>query len=95
MCIPAAFRPYVEVINDVAANPDYALLRTQTDQIADAPAPEVWVALGGGSVIDSAKVFAAANGDFGNVARFLETGSGAPDSERLVVCLWVGETTAN
>ena len=67
----------VVVINDVAANPDYALLAAQTGKIAGAAAPDVWVALGGGSVIDSAKVFAAANGDFGNVARFLETGSGA------------------
>ncbi|MCP5083589.1 MAG: phosphonoacetaldehyde reductase [Alphaproteobacteria bacterium] len=75
--LAALVGPAAVVINDVAANPDYALLEAQTQKIADAPAPEVWVALGGGSVIDSAKVFAAANGDFGNVARFLETGSGA------------------
>lgn len=65
------------VINDVAANPDYALLGAQAEKIAASRAPDVWVVLGGGSVIDSAKVFAAANGDFGNVARYLETGSGA------------------
>ncbi len=65
------------IINDVAANPDYVLLETQTQRIRQAGGPEVWVALGGGSVIDSAKVFAAANGSFQNVARFLETGTGA------------------
>ncbi|WP_180490182.1 iron-containing alcohol dehydrogenase, partial [Escherichia fergusonii] len=39
--------------------------------------PEVIVALGGGSVIDSAKVFAAASGDFGKVKLFLEEQKGA------------------
>lgn len=67
----------VIAINDVQPNPDYVLLDDQVARIAAAGAPEVWVALGGGSVIDSAKVFAAANGAFSNVARFLETGSGA------------------
>jgi phosphonate metabolism-associated iron-containing alcohol dehydrogenase len=37
----------------------------------------VIIALGGGSVIDSAKVFAAAGGDFGNVKTFLESQKGA------------------
>ena len=69
--------PATAVINDVAANPDFVLLEAQARRIADTPQPEVWVALGGGSVIDSTKVFAAADGDFGRVARFLETGSGA------------------
>jgi len=65
------------VINDVAANPDYVLLDAQTRRIAQAGNPDVWIALGGGSVIDSVKVFATADGDFGNVSRFLETGQGA------------------
>ncbi|MGE0613231.1 MAG: iron-containing alcohol dehydrogenase PsrA [Hyphomicrobiales bacterium] len=64
------------VIDDVAANPDYALLEDQCARIARAGEPEVWVALGGGSVIDSTKVFAAANGNFANVRTFLETGTG-------------------
>lgn len=63
-------------INDVEANPDYALLTEQTRRSGQAPSPEVWIALGGGSVIDSTKVFAAADGDFANVARYLETGIG-------------------
>src|SRR5437868_3404906 len=48
------------VIRDVAPNPDYRLLAAQTSRFADLKQqPEVIVALGGGSVIDSAKVFAA------------------------------------
>ncbi len=66
----------VVLINDVCANPDYRLLTQQIDRISEGEAPEVWVSLGGGSVIDSVKVFAAANGDFDNVRQYLETGSG-------------------
>ncbi|MGH1483869.1 MAG: iron-containing alcohol dehydrogenase PsrA [Geminicoccales bacterium] len=66
----------VVTINDVEANPDYALLSQQVKRCDQAAKPDVWIALGGGSVIDSAKVFAAADGDFANVARYLETGKG-------------------
>jgi len=63
----------VLVIDDIAPNPDIALLRTQTDRFADLPEPpQVVVALGGGSVIDSAKVFAAARGDFAAMDAFLK-----------------------
>jgi phosphonate metabolism-associated iron-containing alcohol dehydrogenase len=65
------------LINDVAANPDYQELGPQTMRIAEGEQPEVWIALGGGSAIDSTKVFAAANGDFNLVRRYLETGEGA------------------
>jgi phosphonate metabolism-associated iron-containing alcohol dehydrogenase len=68
----------VLVISDVAPNPDYRLLAEQTSRFAGLQRqPEVIVALGGGSVIDSAKVFAAAGGDFGKIRIFLETQSGA------------------
>lgn len=68
----------VLTIDDVAPNPDYVLLSDQSARLARAGAQiDVIVALGGGSVIDSAKVFAAANGDFATVACFLETGQGA------------------
>ena len=67
----------VVVIDDVAPNPDTRLLALQASRFARAtPAPEVIVALGGGSVIDTAKVLAAAGGDFAAVARYLETGQG-------------------
>jgi len=66
------------VIDDVAPNPDYRLLNDQCTRFAGlATRPEVIIALGGGSVIDSAKVFAASNGDFSHVRTFLETGQGA------------------
>ena len=64
-------------ITDVLANPDYQELGPQVEQIAEVGPVDVWVALGGGSVIDSTKVFAASNGDFANVKRYLETGDGA------------------
>jgi phosphonate metabolism-associated iron-containing alcohol dehydrogenase len=68
-------------IRDVAPNPDYQLLSAQTSRFAKLRSqPDVIIALGGGSVIDSAKVFAAASGDFEKVKTFLETQTGA---ERL------------
>ncbi|MGX1353192.1 phosphonate metabolism-associated iron-containing alcohol dehydrogenase [Bradyrhizobium elkanii] len=77
----AAAGPSVLTIRDVAPNPDYRLLTEQTARFAGlASQPEVIVALGGGSVIDSAKVFAAAGGDFATVKTYLETQQGA---ERL------------
>ena len=68
------------VIDSVAANPDFRMLDECCARFADAPrAPDAIVALGGGSVLDAAKVVAAARGDFSRVRRFLETGEGALD----------------
>ncbi len=68
----------VLTVDDVSPNPDYGLLYDQCERFADTKEDiDVIIALGGGSVIDSAKVFAAANGNFSNVARFLETKEGA------------------
>ena len=76
----------VLVFDDIAPNPDYRLLDEQTARFNTlAAGPEVIVALGGGSVIDSAKVFAAANGDFQKVRRFLETKEGAEDLSGIPV----------
>lgn len=62
------------VIDDVAPNPDVHLLSLQSERFRALPAqPEVIVAVGGGSVIDSAKVFAAARGDFRRVLEFLQS----------------------
>ncbi|WP_200876088.1 iron-containing alcohol dehydrogenase PsrA [Ruegeria halocynthiae] len=70
--------PAALIIDDVAPNPDYSVLPDQSARFARLKQDvDVIVAVGGGSVIDSAKVFAAANGDFGKVARFLETKTGA------------------
>lgn len=71
----------VFIISDVAPNPDCRLLADQCHRFVSlSSTPEVIVALGGGSVIDSAKVFSAANGDFNRVQTFLETQKGG---ERL------------
>ena len=67
-------------INDVAPNPDMRLLSAQSSRFADAADRlGVIVALGGGSVINSAKVFASAPGCFTVVERYLTMGSGADE----------------
>jgi phosphonate metabolism-associated iron-containing alcohol dehydrogenase len=67
----------VVLISDVAPNPDTRLLSEQSVRFGAAGEPEVIVALGGGSVIDTAKVLAAARGGFQPVLRYLQTGTGA------------------
>lgn len=72
--------PPVLTIMDVAPNPDYRILDGQTKRFAELKSPpDLIVALGGGSVIDSAKVFAAAQGEFGKIKTFLETKTGLGD----------------
>lgn len=76
----------VLVVSDIAPNPDYKLLDEQCARFrGKAASPEVIVALGGGSVIDSAKVFASANGDFGKVRRFLEAKEGGEDLSAIPI----------
>ncbi len=60
------------VVEDIAPNPDIALLKQQVSRFAGIGAAPVVVALGGGSVIDSAKVFAAARGDFAAMDAYLQ-----------------------
>ncbi|MEJ5020866.1 phosphonoacetaldehyde reductase [Ochrobactrum vermis] len=63
----------VLIIDDIAPNPDIARLEVQTARFAAlSRQPEVIVALGGGSVIDSAKVFAAARGHFPTMDAYLK-----------------------
>lgn len=70
--------PPALVIDDVEPNPDRADLDTQCRRVNElTKAPEVVVAIGGGSVIDTAKVIAAARGNFGPVWEVLATGRGA------------------
>ena len=67
----------VLTVKDVEANPDVVLLAQQCQRFRALERPvEVLVALGGGSVIDSAKVFAAAGGNFDRVSEILEHGAG-------------------
>lgn len=70
--------PPVATVHDVAPNPDIADLKRQASQIASlAVQPAVIIALGGGSVIDSAKVLAASAQGFAVVESLLN-GDGAP-----------------
>ncbi len=62
----------VAVIDNIVANPDFKDLAQSCAAYAAAPrAPEVIVALGGGSIIDGAKVLAASGGRFETVRRHL------------------------
>lgn len=64
-------------VGGVKSNPHFEALVESCERFAAfEPAPEVIVALGGGSVIDTAKVLAASGGDFAQVRHFLETGKG-------------------
>lgn len=77
--VAAEAGPPTLVIDSIVTNPDVIELR-EACRLWDAAAarPEVVVALGGGSVIDAAKVLAAAAGDFDAVHAYL-TQSGPLD----------------
>jgi alcohol dehydrogenase len=63
----------VVVVNDIQPNPDFSQLAESCRKYArSASTPEVIVALGGGSVIDAAKVLACAGGDFLRVEAYLK-----------------------
>ena len=65
------------LVRNIGPNPDFIGLTESCRLYAAADKPiEAIVALGGGSVIDAAKVLAAASGDFSRVRTFLETGKG-------------------
>ncbi|MEK9673447.1 MAG: iron-containing alcohol dehydrogenase PsrA [Rhodospirillaceae bacterium] len=74
--VAAAGKP-AGIIDNVVTNPDYKALTEASALFAKAGQVECIVALGGGSIIDEAKVLAAGGGDFGRVRQFLETGDGA------------------
>lgn len=66
------------IVRDVEPNPSFAGLRTACRSFgACENTPEVIVALGGGSVIDTAKVLAASGKDFARVQAYLEGRAGA------------------
>jgi alcohol dehydrogenase len=66
------------MVRNIGPNPDFIGLTQSCRLYAGARRPvEAIVALGGGSVIDAAKVLAAADGDFARVRTYLETGGEA------------------
>ncbi len=63
------------IIDNVNTNPDFDNLTSSCQSfLTECANAEVIVALGGGSVIDTAKVLAAAEGDFQNIRHYLQTG---------------------
>ncbi|WP_425450508.1 iron-containing alcohol dehydrogenase PsrA [Virgifigura deserti] len=80
------------LIDDVQPNPDFSNLTELCARYGEArPAPRVIVAVGGGSVMDSAKVLAVADGDFSRVSRHLEQ-RGAEDRREAVPIIAVPTT---
>ena len=74
--IASAGQP-ASIINNITPNPDFNTLTETCRQYADSASDDmVIVALGGGSVIDAAKVLAASNNGFASVREYLETGEG-------------------
>jgi alcohol dehydrogenase len=75
--IRAEVGPPVATIDNIVTNPDVKDLAQSCRLFgATSPKPEVIVALGGGSIIDAAKVVAASQGDFPRVLASLTGGAG-------------------
>ena len=73
-------------VRNIGPNPDFVGLADSCRTYATATRPvEAIVALGGGSVMDAAKVLAAASGDFDRVRRHLETGKGGEQLGRTPI----------
>ena len=76
--------PAALVVDDVAPNPDRRDLAKQCARLGElARLPQVVVALGGGSVIDTAKVLAAAHKGFAPVMDYVETARHGGDLDPL------------
>jgi len=65
------------VVRNIGPNPDFATLTQSCRALQGKEPVAAIVAIGGGSVMDAAKVLAAAGDDFTRVRTFLETGKGA------------------
>lgn len=93
--VEAQLGPALARIDCVEANPSVPMLRRACDQLAALPGkPDVLIALGGGSVIDSAKVLAAEHGDFDRVLRILSGDAGHDDTARPALPIVAIPTTA-
>lgn len=74
------------IIDDIPPNPDFEALGRCCAALGELKVvPQAIVALGGGSVIDAAKVLAAGVDDFSPVRRFLETGEGEHELAALPI----------
>lgn len=76
--VEASAGPAHAIIDNITQNPDHQILEESCRVFGDVGEEiGVVVAVGGGSVIDAAKVVAASGGDFSAVRQYLETGGGA------------------
>ncbi len=82
------------VIDNVMANPDFPEVEAGCNLLAAMDRlPEVYVGLGGGSAIDTAKALAVSGGDWGLLKEHLET-AGARTDELQNPCIIAVPTTA-
>jgi alcohol dehydrogenase len=90
--IRAEAGPPTVTIDNIVTNPDVKDLALSCRRFADAPSkPEVIIALGGGSIIDAAKVVSAAQGEFTRVMDAL-TGGAALDASTFTPIVAVPST---
>jgi alcohol dehydrogenase len=69
--------PAAALVRNIGPNPDFRTLTQSCAALKAARPVEVIVAIGGGSVMDAAKVLAAAGDDFARVRTYLENGQDA------------------
>ena len=82
------------VIDNVMANPDFPEVKVGCEQLSDLDAlPEVYIGLGGGSAIDTAKALATSGGDWELLKEHLETEGDRAD-ELQGPCIIAVPTTA-
>jgi alcohol dehydrogenase len=83
--------PPLAIIDGIEPNPSLAMLRGICAQVQAMPArPQILVALGGGSVIDTTKFLAAGHGQWAPVLRYMETG--IADGQRALPIIAVPTT---
>lgn len=73
------------IVRNIGPNPDFRTLDQSCKDLKTMRPIELIVAIGGGSVMDAAKVLAAAGDDFARVRTFLETGTGAERLQTLPI----------
>jgi phosphonate metabolism-associated iron-containing alcohol dehydrogenase len=83
--------PPLAIIDRIEPNPTLNMLQGICAEMQLFPTPDVLVALGGGSVLDSAKFLAAGHGQWVPVLRHLETG--IPDPRRALPIIAIPTTT--
>jgi phosphonate metabolism-associated iron-containing alcohol dehydrogenase len=84
--VEAMVGPPAALVRNIGPNPDFRGLAESCRLYGAATRPiEAIVALGGGSVMDAAKVLAAADGSFGRVRHHLETGKGGAGLSRTPI----------